>query len=127
MGRRRCPHHMRYTLRLGPGISVDRTGVQPFIKLSTHRPIVRCFLKQDDPLRRRAVSDAALGHISAIVAMRGHEFPFAGTLPQRLPLLLKQSSRSEEHTSELQSLMRISYDVFCLQKKKTKQSTCNKN
>src|SRR3546814_2103764 len=27
--------------------------------------------------------------------------------------------RSEEHTSELQSLMRISYDVFCLQKKKS--------
>src|SRR3546814_9142407 len=27
--------------------------------------------------------------------------------------------RSEEHTSELQSLMRISYDVFCLKKKKT--------
>src|SRR3546814_4605683 len=27
--------------------------------------------------------------------------------------------RSEEHTSELQSLMRISYAVFCLQKKKT--------
>src|SRR3546814_10710241 len=26
--------------------------------------------------------------------------------------------RSEEHTSELQSLMRISYDVFCLKKKK---------
>src|SRR3546814_6608228 len=30
--------------------------------------------------------------------------------------------RSEEHTSELQSLMRISYAVFCLKKKKTKQS-----
>src|SRR3546814_3019241 len=29
------------------------------------------------------------------------------------------SGRSEEHTSELQSLMRISYAVFCLQKKKT--------
>src|SRR3546814_1137625 len=29
--------------------------------------------------------------------------------------------RSEEHTSELQSLMRISYAVFCLQKKKKKQ------
>src|SRR3546814_7245052 len=28
--------------------------------------------------------------------------------------------RSEEHTSELQSLMRISYAVFCLQKKKTR-------
>src|SRR3546814_10769613 len=31
--------------------------------------------------------------------------------------------RSEEHTSELQSLMRISYAVFCLKKKKTKQIT----
>src|SRR3546814_3048747 len=29
--------------------------------------------------------------------------------------------RSEEHTSELQSLMRISYTVFCLKKKKTKR------
>src|SRR3546814_6845451 len=33
---------------------------------------------------------------------------------------LKQRARSEEHTSELQSLMRNSYAVFCL-KKKTKQ------
>src|SRR3546814_4143763 len=31
-------------------------------------------------------------------------------------------SRSEEHTSELQSLMRISYAVFCLKKKKKKSS-----
>src|SRR3546814_9383425 len=30
-------------------------------------------------------------------------------------------ARSEEHTSELQSLMRISYAVFCLKKKKNKQ------
>src|SRR3546814_4608539 len=30
------------------------------------------------------------------------------------------AQRSEEHTSELQSLMRISYAVFCLKKKKTK-------
>src|SRR3546814_5784177 len=30
-----------------------------------------------------------------------------------------QDARSEEHTSELQSLMRISYAVFCLKKKKT--------
>src|SRR3546814_3681314 len=33
--------------------------------------------------------------------------------------LLTIISRSEEHTSELQSLMRISYAVFCLKKKKT--------
>src|SRR3546814_3016335 len=33
-----------------------------------------------------------------------------------------QFGRSEEHTSELQSLMRISYAVFCLKKKKTKKT-----
>src|SRR3546814_8486641 len=33
------------------------------------------------------------------------------------------TSRSEEHTSELQSLMRISYAVFCLKKKKNKKRT----
>src|SRR3546814_9643024 len=32
---------------------------------------------------------------------------------------LRRFARSEEHTSELQSLMRISYAVFCLKKKKT--------
>src|SRR3546814_17712697 len=34
-------------------------------------------------------------------------------------------SRSEEHTSELQSLMRISYAVFCLKKKKNKPRKYN--
>src|SRR3546814_8673891 len=33
----------------------------------------------------------------------------------------EEYNRSEEHTSELQSLMRISYAVFCLQKKKRQQ------
>src|SRR3546814_7496062 len=36
-------------------------------------------------------------------------------------LLHNQQQRSEEHTSELQSLMRISYAVFCLQTKKKRQ------
>src|SRR3546814_4319853 len=31
----------------------------------------------------------------------------------------EEAARSEEHTSELKSLMRISYDVFCLKKKQT--------
>src|SRR3546814_9986356 len=39
----------------------------------------------------------------------------AGRYPD---LLLRCPVRSEEHTSELQSLMRISYAVFCLKKKK---------
>src|SRR3546814_4708671 len=34
------------------------------------------------------------------------------------PAEMEQLQRSEEHTSELQSLMRISYAVFCLKKKK---------
>src|SRR3546814_2308258 len=37
---------------------------------------------------------------------------------QWLDLTVPETDRSEEHTSELQSLMRISYAVFCLKKKK---------
>src|SRR3546814_1385230 len=35
------------------------------------------------------------------------------------PVVIEHLIRSEEHTSELQSLMRISYAVFCLKKKNT--------
>src|SRR3546814_7632084 len=38
---------------------------------------------------------------------------------RQLPVLMR---RSEEHTSELQSLMRISYAVFCLKKKKDRHT-----
>src|SRR3546814_4879271 len=38
-------------------------------------------------------------------------------------ILYKENARSEEHTSELQSLMRISYAVFCLKKKKNTINT----
>src|SRR3546814_3099432 len=41
----------------------------------------------------------------------------------RLALWRTPAARSEEHTSELQSLMRISYAVFCLKKKKTQTNT----
>src|SRR3546814_9675100 len=41
--------------------------------------------------------------------LAGQEVPYGEVFPARL--------RSEEHTSELQSLMRISYAVFCLKKK----------
>src|SRR3546814_10692708 len=37
-----------------------------------------------------------------------------------IPLFIDRIKRSEEHTSELQSLMRISYSVFCLKKKNNK-------
>src|SRR3546814_9803703 len=41
----------------------------------------------------------------------------------KLDKALDAQSRSEEHTSELQSLMRTSYAVFCLKKTNTLQST----
>src|SRR3546814_4079017 len=44
---------------------------------------------------------------------------FAADLLAGPPYEIVHVIRSEEHTSELQSLMRISYAVFCLQKKKT--------
>src|SRR3546814_1269861 len=39
--------------------------------------------------------------------------------------VVERQSRSEEHTSELQSLMRISYAVFCLKKKNTHNTNYN--
>src|SRR3546814_6580652 len=48
-----------------------------------------------------------------------HQANVGVTRPRALP----SPTRSEEHTSELQSLMRISYAVFCLKKKKTKTAT----
>src|SRR3546814_4620376 len=44
----------------------------------------------------------------------------ASTLPILGLGMVERATRSEEHTSELQSLMRISYAVFCLKKKKKK-------
>src|SRR3546814_4982513 len=60
--------------------------------------------------------------MTGVVGIGGEEY--------RLPILsiraheivetqVQRSHRSEEHTSELQSLMRISYAVFCLKKKTT--------
>src|SRR3546814_980681 len=46
-----------------------------------------------------------------------------GACQRRLARPRLADHRSEEHTSELQSLMRISYAVFCLKKKKTSHKT----
>src|SRR3546814_8434604 len=56
-------------------------------------------------------------------ASTGHYFQFSSDDYARDPevrdwLAAGETERSEEHTSELQSLMRISYAVFCLKKKK---------
>src|SRR3546814_10770851 len=84
--------------------------------LETGRPILAV-----DPAAARAALEALPWVASASV-----ERQLPGTvyirLTERAPLALWQDQgviqvRSEEHTSELQSLMRSSYDVFCLKKK----------
>src|SRR3546814_394833 len=75
-----------------------------------------------EPVQRFSQSRAiALDMESATIAANGFRF--------RVPYgtLLCVSDRSEEHTSELQSLMRNSYAVFCLQKKKQKHNNRNVN
>src|SRR3546814_5485043 len=52
-----------------------------------------------------------------IQAMDLKNISATGTFDGIMPLIFN-AQRSEEHTSELQSLMRISYAVFCLKKKK---------
>src|SRR3546814_7003598 len=55
-----------------------------------------------------------------LVQVTVHEDHLAAGMPV-------EQGRSEEHTSELQSLMRISYAVFCLKKKKTNRDTKRNN
>src|SRR3546814_2535254 len=100
------PHHLAVAGGAAPGGRVDphhglRGGVLEHLRSQPHRGQPR------DPAaglpRRARLAETA--HRAAL-----HPRPEAAAL-----------ARSEEHTSELQSLMRISYAVFCLKKKK-KQS-----
>src|SRR3546814_7647747 len=63
----------------------------------------------------------ALRELAPLVAIRGNNDTAAWAQP--IPEQCSFDVRSEEHTSELQSLMRISYAVFCLKKKKHKHQT----
>src|SRR3546814_3573597 len=81
-------------------------------------------------LRKRGIKvmighDAGnLGDAAVVVtstAIRRGNPEVEAALERRIPVVRRAemlAERSEEHTSELQSLMRISYAVFCLQKKK---------
>src|SRR3546814_9767720 len=64
------------------------------------------------------VIDAGRTASGRLVSVKRHD-PGAKIAGQRESLIFIEMERSEEHTSELQSLMRISYAVFCLKKKKT--------
>src|SRR3546814_9460044 len=78
--------------------------------------------KRNRTSRARAIASSARPTLFRTSCMVG--FLLIKTRPNRAQKEAHQSfrsRRSEEHTSELQSLMRISYAVFCLKKKKNKK------
>src|SRR3546814_10635739 len=86
------------------------------------------------PVIQAGLSDsAALDAVAELMVRAGRDLPMVKTMliPEAwgqdpsMPQAHRDlySYRSEEHTSELQSLMRISYAVFCLNKKQQKQPT----
>src|SRR3546814_4539266 len=89
--------------RLGPGKARKRTD----------RPLIVDDVEDDG----RAI-DAREGAGRMEIALGGRSLAGPGRRDPRVAL-----RRSEEHTSELQSLMRISYAVFCLKKKNSVTST----
>src|SRR3546814_9938263 len=66
-------------------------------------------------LRSCCVENFGMGPVQYLWLRRMH-------LVRRALLMATPEMRSEEHTSELQSLMRISYAVFCLKKKNTESA-----
>src|SRR3546814_1654530 len=94
------------------------------------------FLFDKAEITERAVSreelEAAIeadedGHVHGPGCGHDHDHDHGDKPKAKKAAAKKKDVRSEEHTSELQSLMRISYAVFCLQKKKYthKQKTRN--
>src|SRR3546814_9554435 len=87
-----------------------RTGIAR-VRQPGHQPeCVAVFARHQDPVARPRWIDRLLPEQRA-------ERARCGSARQRRA---DMAHRSEEHTSELQSLMRISYAVFCLKKKNTK-------
>src|SRR3546814_10039583 len=93
------------------------------------KSVVTTKQSRQPPLNDDAPGLVALRLIGAVGGIEADHRPFTAEIFERriLPVdqrdddiaLARGVGRSEEHTSELQSLMRISYAVFCL-KKKTK-------
>src|SRR3546814_1733396 len=75
------------------------------------------------PLKSQSAFLEALQDRTITVGKDTYDLPaFSFAIATMNPVELGQG-RSEEHTSELQSLMRISYAVFCLKKKKKRTNT----
>src|SRR3546814_5044802 len=82
--------------------------------------------------KRLAQAKARLDALNARIATEGRRLDtrrkiILGGLLLDAATKDQRFARSEEHTSELQSLMRISYAVFCLKKKKRQKHKTQKN
>src|SRR3546814_2826905 len=99
------------------GVGQAGYGRAPFSAAGWGRPSVGLSPKRVDPLR--SGRDRPRPHHSASLFDARHARPLAGRAADRQHVLrgMDDGQRSEEHTSELQSLMRNSYAVFCLKKK----------
>src|SRR3546814_3573787 len=113
------------------GVAITAVGALPFPQLANStEPLALVLRALDQPVAAHLVALAAIIALPSVilVLMYGQSpifFVLArdGLLPKRLATVSPRTgARSEEHTSELQSLMRISYAVFCL-KKKNKQDS----
>src|SRR3546814_7754953 len=88
--------------------------------LFPYAPLFRSPTSSCSPVRTSGISCAIAHHpFSYRVTTNAHRLCVMNRLYPLLWPRLKSPSRSEEHTSELQSLMRISYAVFCLKKHTT--------
>src|SRR3546814_4794964 len=87
------------------------------LRLDTRRAIAKNMRVLQDQ-RRAAIRDGDVGEVARLQEL------IRALRRQRNDLSFR-ALRSEEHTSELQSLMRISYAVFCLKKKKNKEVANN--
>src|SRR3546814_5861362 len=102
------------------------------VEIAVDRHFHRLLLRHPDQRASRLVCDDAaiiddgdaIAQLLGLLQIMGgeHDGNALGIeAPDIVPeLLAKLDIRSEEHTSELQSLMRISYAVFCLKKQNTK-------
>src|SRR3546814_7024477 len=87
----------------------------PYTTLCRSIACLACVGRSGGGARRGGTSDAQTSSARRVVVEIRQ--------PCRAPRGRSQARRSEEHTSELQSLMRISYAVFCLKKKKQQYQT----
>src|SRR3546814_1150220 len=114
---RRPPRSTR-TDTLVPYTTLSRSLVPPAVADGEVEPAVESRLHPRRAARLQRPQRVVQPDVAAPVEVAGHADVVAGQE--------RDAVRSEEHTSELQSLMRNTYAVFCLKNKKTQITTENK-